>query len=246
VIVVLGVLFGDVVARRGLERGAVLEWGSWFGSFALPLQRLGYDVTAGDCYASWGAAFDAHTQLLARDGVRVVATERGTETDALDRLGRFDVVFAGAVIEHLPHTPRLLLEALRARVRPGGLLVVDTPNLTRYWNRRLMEEGSSVFQAIDEQFGCEPPWEGHHREYTAQELVWMFQRLGCHDVEAEFLDYNLLQFRELSDEHLACLATLLSDPSQADTVLVSGVVNDASRNDQGVVNRWRRGRARVR
>jgi hypothetical protein len=36
----------------------VLEVGAWFGSFALALRRLGYDVAACDRYSSYGSAFD--------------------------------------------------------------------------------------------------------------------------------------------------------------------------------------------
>jgi hypothetical protein len=75
---------------------------------------------------------------------------------------------------------------------------------------------------VEEQYDCEPPWEGHHREYTAAELEWMLQRVGCEDVEVEFVDYNMLQFRELSAEHCECLARIIEDPSQSDTLLATG------------------------
>ena len=75
---------------------------------------------------------------------------------------------------------------------------------------------------MEEQYDCEPPWEGHHREYTAAELGWMLQRVGCEDVEVEFVDYNMLQFSELSAEHCECLARIVEDPSQSDTLLATG------------------------
>jgi len=126
------------------------------------------------------------------------------------------------VIEHVPHTPRKLLETLFDAVRPGGVLLLDTPNVARYWNRRAMERGETIFQPIEDQFSSEPPWEGHHREYTAKELSWMLGRVGCADVEVEFLDYNMLQFEELSAEHAECLAAIVEAPSQSDTLLASG------------------------
>lgn len=36
----------EAFQRRGFESGTILEVGPWFGSFALPLRRLGYDVVA--------------------------------------------------------------------------------------------------------------------------------------------------------------------------------------------------------
>jgi hypothetical protein len=52
-------------------------------------------------------------------------------------------------------------------------------------------------QPVEDQYLCEPPWEGHHREYTARELRWMLERIACEEVDVEFLDYNMLQFDEL-------------------------------------------------
>jgi SAM-dependent methyltransferase len=208
--------------RRGVEGGRVLEVGAWFGSFAIALRRLGYDVVACDRYESYGDAFAAYTALMQREGIDVVSTARETELAEIGALGSFDVVVAAAVVEHVPHTPRPLLEALHGAVRPGGVLALDTPNVARYWNRRLLERGETIFQPIAEQYETRIPWEGHHREYTAAELRWLLERVGCVDVEAEFLDYNMLQFDELWPEHTTCLARIVEDPSQSDIVLVTG------------------------
>ena len=212
----------EALRRRGFEQGHVLEVGSWFGSFALALRRLGYGVTACDRYSSYGDAFDRYVELMESEGIRIVSTNREGDLEQIAALGEFDVVLAGAVIEHVPHTPRKLLETLFHAVRPGGVLLLDTPNVARFWNRRALERGETIFQPIEDQYSSEPPWEGHHREYTAKELNWMLERAGCADVEVEFLDYNMLQFEELSAEHTECLAAIVEDPSQSDTLLVAG------------------------
>lgn len=212
----------EVLRRRGFESGEVLEVGAWFGSFALALRRLGYDLVACDRYSSYGDAFDDYIELMKGERIRVVSTRRERELEQIAALGRFDIVLAGAVIEHVPHTPRHLLETLFDAVRPGGVLVLDTPNVARYWNRRALERGETIFQPVEDQYLCEPPWEGHHREYTANEIRWMLEQLGCQEVDVEFLDYNMLQFEELSAEHIECLATIVEDPSQSDTLLAAG------------------------
>jgi len=212
----------DLVRRRGFESGTLLELGSWFGSFALALRRLGYEVTACDRYASYDDAFACFVDLMRGEGIRVVSTTRDQELSQIADLGEFDVVIAAAVIEHVPHTPRHLLETMFGAVRAGGLLVLDTPNVARYWNRRALDRGDTIFQPLEIQYACEPPWEGHHREYTAAELKWLLERVGCEHVEVEFLDYNMLQFEELSAEHAECLAEIVRDPTQSDILLGAG------------------------
>jgi 2-polyprenyl-3-methyl-5-hydroxy-6-metoxy-1,4-benzoquinol methylase len=212
----------ELLRRRGFEGGEVLEVGAWLGSFSLALRRLGYDVLACDRYSSYGDAFDSNIELMRAEGIRVVSTNRESELDQIAALGQFDIVLAGAVIEHVPHTPRYLLETLYDAVRPGGLLLLDTPNVARYWNRQALKRGETIFQPVEDQFFSEPPWEGHHREYTAGELRWMLEHIGCKEVDIEVLDYNMLQFEELSEEHIECLATIVEDPSQSDTLLAVG------------------------
>jgi 2-polyprenyl-3-methyl-5-hydroxy-6-metoxy-1,4-benzoquinol methylase len=212
----------ELLRRRGFKSGEVLEVGAWFGSFALALRRLGYDVVACDRYSSYGNAFNRNVELMRAERVRVVSTDRENELEQIAALGRFDIVIAGAVIEHVPHTPRHLLETLYGAVRPGGLLLLDTPNVARYWNRRALERGETIFQPVEDQFLSEPPWEGHHREYTAGELRWMLEHIGCEEVDVEFLDYNMLQYEALSAEHIECLATIVEDPSQSDILLAAG------------------------
>jgi SAM-dependent methyltransferase len=54
--------------------------------------------------------------------------------------GAFDVVYAGEVIEHL-YNPDHLLEECRRVLRPGGRLVLSTPNLQAWYNRILFPLG---------------------------------------------------------------------------------------------------------
>jgi hypothetical protein len=107
-------------------------------------------------------------------------------------------------------------------VRPGGLDALDTPNVARYWNRRALERGETILQPIEDRYLSDAPWEGPHREYTAGELGWMLEQVGCEDLGVEFLDHNMLQFEELSGEDAEYLATTFEDPSQSDMLLPPG------------------------
>jgi len=215
--------------EAGINSGAVLDVGSLFGQFALTLQRLGYHVTAVDRYRTYRGALDWYVQFMRDEGIEVISTTRENEVEALADLGSFDAVLSMAVIEHVPHTPRLFLEGLASHVAPGGVVVIDTPNIARYWNRRRMATGESIHQPIENQYFADIPYEGHHREYTKSEMIWMFEQIGCRNIRTRLFDYNLLQFPELWPDHREALLAMTLDPTLADTILISGAVGSKGR-----------------
>jgi 2-polyprenyl-3-methyl-5-hydroxy-6-metoxy-1,4-benzoquinol methylase len=207
---------------RGMVHGTILEVGSLLGQFAMPLQRLGYDVTVIDRYRAYEGAFSGFVAHMRRAGTAVIETDRGDEAAALARLGQFDAVLCMAVIEHIPHTPRPFLASVAAHVRPDGLLALDTPNVARYWNRRRLSSGASIYPAIEDQFHSNIPFEGHHREYTPSEMRWMLEQVGCDEVRTQLFDYNLLQFDELWCDQIQALLEMTVDSTLCDTILAAG------------------------
>lgn len=155
----------------------------------------------------------------------MISTTREEEDQVTAGLGQFDGVIVMAVVEHIPHTPRLFLQQLRRHLRPGGVIALDTPNLTRYWNRIAFGNGQSVFMDIKSQYYADLPYEGHHREYTGPELRWMLEQIGCSNIKCVYFDYNLLQFEHIDRPHIECLLRIVEDPTYADTILVAGVAN---------------------
>ncbi len=213
----------DRLEAMGLKPGSsIFEIGTLFGSFALPLARLGYRVTAIDRYNAFDGALDVYVDLMQAEGIEVIAVTRETEREAIDRLPAFDCTIAMAVIEHVPHTPRQFLETMREKTVPGGIIALDTPNLTRFWNRRRLAQDESIFQDLGLQYDCEIPYEGHHREYTAQEIRWLLNRIGCEEVSVELFDYNMLQFDQIDKPHLECLSAILGNLAFADMLLACG------------------------
>lgn len=53
-----------------------------------------------------------------------------------------DIVYSGEVLEHLLDPDNLILEAFRI-LKPGGVLLITTPNLLAWFNRILMLTGQS-------------------------------------------------------------------------------------------------------
>ncbi len=133
----------------------------------------------------------------------------------------FDAVLCMGVIEHVPHTPRLLLAAIDRVLRPGGLLVLDTPNLAYEYQRHKLLNGQSVFAPIETQFETDVPFEGHHREYTPAEIRWIINRIGYEEIELEMYDYSIFGFPELRGRDLAHWRAMEANPEHRELIFVS-------------------------
>jgi SAM-dependent methyltransferase len=89
-------------------------------------------------------------------------------------LGPYDVAVLAEVIEHLQTSPRSVFAFLRRALRPGGELIVQTPNaasLAKRWNLLV---GRNPFMPIPDA----PDSSQHWREYTAAELTGFAAEAG--------------------------------------------------------------------
>lgn len=120
--------------RRPLAGKRAADVGCGAGLLTEPLARLGGAVTGVDAAAENIAAARAHAdaQGLAIDYV-------AGDIAALD-LGQFDLITSMEVVEHVAD-PAAFVGALAARLAPGGLLILSTPNRTAL-SRLLLVEGA--------------------------------------------------------------------------------------------------------
>jgi len=111
----------QLIREAGLrERATILDIAAAQGNFSLVLAELGYDVTWNDLRQELAG----YVRLKHESGLLRYAPGNAFE---LDFPGRFDMVLATEVLEHVAH-PDQFLRQLRSLVRPGGCIVVTTPN----------------------------------------------------------------------------------------------------------------------
>lgn len=168
---------------------SVLDIGGFLGALPLALARCGVEVTLAEEYDYYHGAFDELKQFLERSGVDVWAADFTQPLpEAPER--RYTLITNMAMLEHLPSSPKILLENIRAVIEPDGLLVVDVPNIA-YWPNRLKALlGQSVHQPLEFMYESEPPFLGHHREYTADELTAVLSWSGFEVLLTDAFNYT--------------------------------------------------------
>lgn len=113
---------------KGAKNKKLLDIGCTNGDFSESLIKAGFD-----CY---GLEFlDKAIEESTQKGIKV---SRGSFLERFPfRDSTFDIVFAGEVIEHTIRDDKFLEEVYRV-LKPGGLLVLTTPNLVSLGNRLYM------------------------------------------------------------------------------------------------------------
>jgi SAM-dependent methyltransferase len=114
--------------------------------------------------------------------------ERGTTPAEIES---YDVVFFCEVLEHLHISPRHVFPFLEKVLKPGGILVVQTPNAVTISNRVKLLAGRNPFGLIGE----DPSNPSHFREYTLNELRSFGAEVGLRVSSATHHAYFDVRYR---------------------------------------------------
>ena len=112
----------DECMLRPLAGKRALDVGCGAGLLCEPLARMGAAVTGVDAAPELVAVAAAHA-----DARGLAIDYRPVGVEAVE--GLFDLVMAMEVVEHVAD-PGAFVAALAARVAPGGMLILSTPNRT--------------------------------------------------------------------------------------------------------------------
>jgi SAM-dependent methyltransferase len=88
----------------------------------------------------------------------------------------YDLVTLCEVIEHIPVPPYVTFRKLSAILKPGGWLVMTTPNGFRVRNVLRMLANREVLDIYRYPEGDEPL--GHQHEYTLRQMDWQLRHAG--------------------------------------------------------------------
>lgn len=127
----------DARERFALAGRSAIDVGCGAGLLAEPLARLGAKVTGVDAAPENIAAAKAHAE-----GQGLAITYHAGELAALPP-ARFDLVTSMEVVEHVTD-PAAFIGELAARLAPGGLMILSTPNRTMLSKLLLVEAAERV------------------------------------------------------------------------------------------------------
>lgn len=187
---------GQLAQLRGLSLGPagarrVLDVGCGDGTVAA---RVAAEVAGGGSAGSvvamdWTAADTARARARGLSVVRASVDEAGLPFCS----SGFDVVLMSEVVEHLVDPDLALAEARRV-LRPGGALLLSTPNLAAWFNRALLAVGvQPVFSEVSRLGVFGRPGSqvvGHLRLFTSRALIQVLAAHGFVEVELAGASYH--------------------------------------------------------
>lgn len=202
------------ITELGLPEGAShLDIGG--GQFALLSQHLlGFKGHCGDVVNT--AREDVADQGIALHHVDLF---RGEFAEG----GPYDLITLCEVIEHIPKPPYLVLSDLRKILKPGGVILMTTPNGYRFRNLLYMIANKEVLDVY--RYPEKNEALGHQHEYTRWQMDWQMRAAGLDPLFTEYFQPNF-SGHSLS----ATIAHLLTSPFSLIPHFRSGLVMAARRH----------------
>ena len=137
----------------------------------------------------------------------------------------FDHVLFCEVLEHLTTDPLRALIEIKRVLKPGGSLVLTTPNAARLENIIAFAEGRNIY----DQYSGHGPYGRHNREYTRAELHRLLEHAGF-DNEVSYTAAVHEDVLSLQTRPAAINRVIRSHPDREKTL------------GQYLMTRWRNGR----
>ena len=168
------------ITPAGTEADRVLEMGAYLQITPALRAKLGYGEVRGCYYGPAGEI--AHRSVTSEDGdvfscdVDLFDAESDSFPYPNDH---FKTVLCCELLEHLPNDPMFMMSEIHRILKPGGYLVLTTPNIASLRSIAAVLDGyhpqlfSTYLRPKDGETDAR-----HHREYTCQEIRHLLETSG--------------------------------------------------------------------
>lgn len=176
------------IREIGGDKLKVLDVGCYPYHLGAALEKLGHEV--------WGISSPHEPMKQKRVAIVNIETDPFPYKDNM-----FDLVLCSEVLEHLPHSPMPAIRQMYRVTRPGGHLIITTPNIsdTTHLLFRLLGHIPSGEQTTN-------VYHRHNHEYTLRELAGKVQSAGWTLTKATwFIGYPPFRRRNRTDPPLLWL-----------------------------------------
>jgi 2-polyprenyl-3-methyl-5-hydroxy-6-metoxy-1,4-benzoquinol methylase len=171
----------------GTNYRSLCDVGGLWGVFAITMKTLGADVYMTESLKYYGTAFTALFNYLSSRGVRIIDYD---PFQANPPPSQYDFVTLMAVLEHYPHSLRILMDNISAMMQAEGRLYIEVPNIA-YWPKRVaLLQGQTPLAPQYDIYKSEVPFIGHHYEFTIAELRTLPKLSDLEIVREFFYNYS--------------------------------------------------------
>jgi len=129
----------------------------------------------------------------------------------------FDLVIFTEVIEHLSFNPVNVIKEIIRVLKPGGHLILTTPNQNNLFTKCKCLLGKSIYTSIESFFMDGTKYAIHWREYTMDELIYLLNRVGFNIIEKGYLNSKTAKaglLREVARKIVSFVQFLIPSTSQ--------------------------------
>ena len=168
------------ITPPGTESDSILEMGAYMQITPALHSKLGYGEVRG-CY--FGPAGETKQRTVTSETSETFTCEISLFNAELDPFPflneHFKVVLCCELLEHLPNDPMHMMAEIHRILKPGGYLVLTTPNIASARSIAAVLQGfhpqlfSTYLRPKDGETDAR-----HHREYTAAEIRQLLENSG--------------------------------------------------------------------
>jgi 2-polyprenyl-3-methyl-5-hydroxy-6-metoxy-1,4-benzoquinol methylase len=168
----------DMVRKVAPPGSRILDVAAAQGTFALSLAEAGYDVTWNDLREELAG----YVELKHSHGM--IRYQPGNILDLSAARASYDLVLINEIIEHVAH-PDKFLHHVASLVRPGGFIVMTTPN-GEYFRNKLPKFSNCSDPSAFESVQFKPDSDGHIFLIHHDELYMFAEQSGLTVQEVRF------------------------------------------------------------